>query len=261
MVYTVLHESSKLKELKVCIEELLHPLLEWPLRVHFFLEFIHKQNSPCRHRGLQTDLPQPRVIIPAAAYGGAMISFVLCPSELVKCRMQVQGTDSVVPKSSRYSGPLDCAIKTVKADGVTGIFRGGFATLLRESIGNAVFFSTYEYVRHYMHLQLHQNSDSSQRRHVVDIGIGVVTGGLGGIAFWCAVLPLDVAKTIIQTAPDRNDPRNPFRVLSSVSDHNRIHLAACQCHVTIQSGIPPSFKLGLLLFNLFLAVDLWESRT
>lgn len=54
--------------------------------------------------------------------------------------------------------------------------------MLRESIGNAVFFSTYEYVRHYMHLQLHQNSDSSQRRHLVDIGIGVVTGGLGGIA-------------------------------------------------------------------------------
>ncbi|KAI6705172.1 hypothetical protein NL676_008134 [Syzygium grande] len=186
---------------------------------------IYSQTKQSLQRGLQTDLPQPQVIIPAAAYGGAIISFVLCPSELVKCRMQVQGTDSVVPKSSRYTGPLDCAIKTVKAEGVTGIFRGGFATLLRESIGNAVFFSTYEYVRHYMHLQLHQTSDSSQRRHLVDIGIGVVTGGLGGIAFWCAVLPMDVAKTIIQTASDQNDPRNPFRVLSSI--YGRAGLRGC----------------------------------
>ncbi|XVF60574.1 hypothetical protein PTKIN_Ptkin08bG0058700 [Pterospermum kingtungense] len=33
------------------------------------------------------------------------------------CRMQVQGTDSLVPKSSSYSSPLDCAIKTIKSDG------------------------------------------------------------------------------------------------------------------------------------------------
>lgn len=32
--------------------------------------------------------------------------------------MQVQGTDSVVPKSSGYSGPLDCALKTIKSEGV-----------------------------------------------------------------------------------------------------------------------------------------------
>lgn len=32
--------------------------------------------------------------------------------------MQVQGTDSLVPKSSRYDSPLDCAVKTVKQEGV-----------------------------------------------------------------------------------------------------------------------------------------------
>lgn len=40
---------------------------------------------------------------------------------LLQCRMQVQGADSVIPKSSRYISPLDCAIKTVKADGVSSI--------------------------------------------------------------------------------------------------------------------------------------------
>ncbi|KAK5825755.1 hypothetical protein PVK06_020620 [Gossypium arboreum] len=128
--------------------------------------------------------------------------------------MQVQGADSV-PKLGSYSSSLDCAVKTIKSDGVTGMFRGGSTTLLRESVGNAVFFSVYEYVRYYMHLQL--NMDSSDPHNLTDIGIGILTGGLGGVAvsiltslrfeffnssyclyllifapqFWSAVLPLD----------------------------------------------------------------------
>ncbi|KAF8413850.1 hypothetical protein HHK36_001844 [Tetracentron sinense] len=163
---------------------------------------------------VQNSSPQLRVIIPSAAYGGAIISFVLCPSELVKCRMQVQGTDSLVPKSSRCSSPLDCALKTIKTEGVKGIFRGGFTTLLRESIGNAIFFSTYEYVRYYMHLQL--NAASSVHSNLIDAGIGIMSGGLSGVAFWSVVLPFDVAKTVIQTAPERSSSRNPFRILSSI---------------------------------------------
>jgi solute carrier family 25 carnitine/acylcarnitine transporter 20/29 len=183
--------------------------------------------------GVQSSGPQLQVIIPSAAYSGALISFVLCPSELVKvkwmeglyvaqlfsiftllflmvllwhwalqCRMQVQGTDSLVPRSRRYSGPLDCALKAVKTEGVrkssrfgnnindavlswhntfqvTGIFRGGFTTLLRESFGNAVFFSVYEYVRYYMHSRL--KAASSDNSHLIDVGIGIVSGGLGGV--------------------------------------------------------------------------------
>ena len=34
--------------------------------------------------GVHSEVPIPQVIIPSAAYAGAIISFVLCPSELVK---------------------------------------------------------------------------------------------------------------------------------------------------------------------------------
>ncbi|XP_040870580.1 uncharacterized protein, partial [Glycine max] len=34
--------------------------------------------------------------------------------------------------------------------------------------------------------------------------------------FWLTVLPLGVAKTLIQTNPDKNCSRNPFRILSSI---------------------------------------------
>ena len=52
--------------------------------------------------------------------------------------------------------------------------------MLRESIGNAVFFSVYEYVRYYMHLQL--KPTLSDHSNLTDMGIGIVTGGLSGVA-------------------------------------------------------------------------------
>lgn len=181
---------------------------------------IYSQSKKALQGGIQSDKPQPSVIIPAAAFGGTIISFVLCPSELVKCRMQVQGTDSLVPNSSKYKSPLDCVAKTFKSDGVTGIFRGGFTTLLRESIGNAVFFCTYEHLRYYIHAKL--KDPSHDPSNLFDIGVGVVTGGLSGIACWSVVLPLDVAKTIIQTTQCKSSTRNPFSILKSI--HTRAGL-------------------------------------
>ncbi|KAL5576712.1 hypothetical protein UlMin_018411 [Ulmus minor] len=197
---------------------------------------IYSQTKQKFQGDSHSSVPQPQVIIPSAAFGGAIISFVLCPSELVKCRMQVQGTDSMVPLSSRYSSPLDCALKTVKSEGVKGIFRGGFTTLLRESLGNAVFFSVYEYTRYHIHSQL--KSTSSDHRNLIDVGVGVMTGGLGGIACWCAVLPLDVAKTIIQTSPDKSFTRNPFQILGSIYKRNGVRGCYAGLGPTIVRAFP-----------------------
>lgn len=183
---------------------------------------VYSQTKQSLQGGVHSNVPNPRIIIPSAAYAGAIISFVLCPSELIKCRMQVQGADPLIQNSHRYTGPLDCALRTVKKDGVSGVFRGGVTTLLRESIGNVVFFSVYEHIRHYMHLQ---SKSSSYNSNLLDMGIGIVSGGLGGVAFWSAVLPLDVAKTIIQTAPDKSTTRNPFRVLDSI--YKRAGIKGC----------------------------------
>lgn len=47
-------------------------------------------------------------------------------------------------------------------------------------MGNAVFFSTYEHVRYHMHRKFRDSS--SGVTGLVDMGIGIVSGGLGGIA-------------------------------------------------------------------------------
>lgn len=63
---------------------------------------------------------------------------------------------------------------------MVGIFRGGCTTLLRESVGNAVFFSVYEYVRYHMHSRI--KAVPSNQSNLIDMGIGILTGGLAGVA-------------------------------------------------------------------------------
>lgn len=129
--------------------------------------------------------------------------------------------------ATRFSSPLDCAVKTLQSEGVRGIFRGSLATLFREAIGNAVFFCTYEYSRYWMHSYLDslQFSGSNHLSTAKDVGVGIMSGGISGMAFWAATLPLDVAKTIIQTDPDPNSSRNPFRILSMV--YKRAGMGGC----------------------------------
>ncbi|CAJ2678636.1 unnamed protein product [Trifolium pratense] len=151
---------------------------------------IYSQTKQYLQGGVQSGAPQPQVVIPSAAFSGAINSFVLGPTELIK---------------------------------VKGVFRGSSTTLLRESIGNATFFSVYEYMRYRMHSYI--KPASSDYSHLIEIGIGVVTGGVSGVAFWLVVMPLDVAKTLIQTNPDKNCPRNPFTILSSI--YKRTGLKGC----------------------------------
>ncbi|NP_001266899.1 Mitochondrial arginine transporter BAC1-like isoform 2 [Zea mays] len=186
---------------------------------------LTKELQGCTKGSYEVGRPHLQVIIPSAACSGALISCILTPTELTKCRMQVQGKDVI--HGARYSSPLDCAVKTLESEGVKGIFRGGLATLFREAIGNAVFFCTYEYSRYWMHNYLDSSRFSGSSHFVAakDIGIGVVSGGVSGMAFWTATLPLDVAKTIIQTDPDPHVSRNPLQILSMV--YKRAGLGGC----------------------------------
>ncbi|RWW61104.1 hypothetical protein BHE74_00031882 [Ensete ventricosum] len=148
---------------------------------------------------IQNNRPQLQVIIPSAAFAGALISFILCPTELVK---------------------------------VKGIFRGELSTLLRESIGNAVFFSTYELTRHHLHKQLSFSPPASSHRSkvLVDTGIGIVTGGLAGTAV-SKVKARFGDQAVVYTAPDPTYSRNPLQTLNASSQflqiYKRVGLSGC----------------------------------
>ena len=106
-------------------------------------------------------------------------------------------------------------VAACERDGIRGLFRGTFATMLREIPGNALFFATYELAQsafpRWTRKPPAQREDASSTVAAAGDGGGgggaaaayrvqealaaIACGGVAGSAFWLAVLPIDGAKT------------------------------------------------------------------
>lgn len=120
---------------------------------------------------------------------GFAVSWVACPTELVKCRLQSQG------KGGGYSGPVDCARSVVQARGVGGLYKGLGATFAREMPANGIYFGVYEGMKRAL-------AGKGKGTEGLEASKLMMAGGLAGVAFWGSVYPLDVVKTKIQTDSD-----------------------------------------------------------
>ncbi|GKV10698.1 hypothetical protein SLEP1_g22027 [Rubroshorea leprosula] len=139
--------------------------------------------------------------IVCGAGAGIAVSFLACPTELIKCRLQAQsalagsGTAGV---AVMYGGPLDVAKHVLKSEGGTrGLFKGLVPTLAREVPGNAAMFGVYEAVK--------QSMAGGQDTSKLGRGSLIIAGGLAGASFWFSVYPTDVVKSVIQV----DDHKNP----------------------------------------------------
>jgi Mitochondrial carrier protein len=74
----------------------------------------------------------------AGMVAGACTPAIVTPVEFVKCNLQVQGQDNT--KNRKYTGPLDCIIKTVRENGIRGMYKGYVATVMRESPGSGLWY-------------------------------------------------------------------------------------------------------------------------
>ncbi|XP_031502897.1 mitochondrial carnitine/acylcarnitine carrier-like protein [Nymphaea colorata] len=131
---------------------------------------------------------------------GVAVSFLACPTELIKCRLQAQSALASAAGSAavKYGGPMDVARHVLRSEGgMVGLFKGLVPTLAREVPGNAVLFGTYELLKQ----SLAGGKDTSK----LGQGSLMLAGGLGGASFWLAVYPTDVVKSVIQV----DDYKNP----------------------------------------------------
>ncbi|KAL6050302.1 Mitochondrial basic amino acids transporter [Balamuthia mandrillaris] len=128
----------------------------------------------------------------AAGMGvGACAAIPVCPVELIKTRLQVQGEAATRRGPPPYTGPLDCIRKTIRYDGVRGLFRGMNATWLRDIPSYAFYFWSYEATRRYL------TSDGASISQLSHLG-QLFAGGVGGMACWTCSFPMDVVKTRLQ---------------------------------------------------------------
>lgn len=120
-------------------------------------------------------------------------AFFICPSERIKCLMQVQG------KHKKYDGMLDCAKKVLRAGGLRSLYKGFGVTLLRDTPGNAAFFGTYELTKKALTSKMNEGNENPEKLSFVSV---LIAGGVAGTVNWIIALPMDVVKSRFQTAPD-----------------------------------------------------------
>ena len=64
----------------------------------------------------------------AGAFSAMGTTLILAPVERIKCLLQVQ---QIGAGPIKYAGPIDCFRQLIKEGGISSIYRGTFATLLR----------------------------------------------------------------------------------------------------------------------------------
>lgn len=143
------------------------------------------------------------------AGAGLAISFITCPTELIKCRLQAPNAVLAV----KYEGSRDVIRHTLRSElGMRGLFKGLIPTMAREVPGNAAMFGSYEALKQYM----------AGGRDTSNLGSGslILAGGLSGAFSWIFIYPTDVVKSVVQI----DDYRNP-KFSGSIDAFRKIHAA------------------------------------
>ncbi|KAG0762159.1 hypothetical protein G6F57_000130 [Rhizopus arrhizus] len=127
----------------------------------------------------------------SGAGAGIVNSILASPVELLKIKLQAQY------EQKQFNGPVDCAKYLIRRDGLAhGLFRGMWATIIREIPAYAGFYTGFEVVKR-------QLTDQEKREAtVLEL---MAAGAVGGIGYWVCCYPLDVVKSVVQnqTEPPR----------------------------------------------------------
>jgi len=135
----------------------------------------------------------------AGSLSGILAGFVLSPTEMVKCRLQVSGLSG----HSHDTGMIKMTMDIFRMEGLKGVYRGLTYTWLRDIPSYGVNFYAYEKSRRML---------CRDGEKVSELGMGrlILAGGMGGASSWLVSYPFDVLKSRVQIAG--GDIPNPLRM-------------------------------------------------
>ncbi|XP_034951726.1 mitochondrial ornithine transporter 1 [Chelonus insularis] len=128
----------------------------------------------------------------AGFFAAFFSSLTLCPTELIKCRLQAtRELQSVQGGIRQYISPWSLTKNIIRENGFTGLFRGLSSTIAREMPGYFFFFGGYELTRTLL-------AKPGQSRDDIGWQKTMVAGAVGGSVLWLVIFPADVVKSRIQ---------------------------------------------------------------
>ncbi|XP_030247011.1 solute carrier family 25 member 45 isoform X2 [Drosophila navojoa] len=142
----------------------------------------------------------------AGSVAGFVQSFIACPMELIKVRLQTHCyyNDYLYGQRRTAFGTFK---RIVKNDGISGLYRGLLPMMCRDVLPYGIYMLVYRHASHYM-----ENSDFVRKHrkpsNAINMNLLITTfaGAWAGVLSWVCVIPFDVVKTIMQA-----DENHKFR--------------------------------------------------
>lgn len=125
----------------------------------------------------------------AGSLAGFWAALVLCPTELIKCRLQAMREVQLDYSLTHTKiGSFKLTSRILRTEGIRGLFHGLRPTFAREMPGYFCFFFAYEFSREIL-------TPTGKRKE--DIGpLGtILSGGIAGVTLWTVIFPADVIKS------------------------------------------------------------------
>lgn len=168
------------------------PLVGWVLMDSVMLGSLHVYRRLVKEN-IYPEEPKMPILghCMAGVMAGWTVSLVAAPVEQLKARLQVQYD----PKTKIYTGPIDCAVKLIKHDGLKTLYKGLFPTLVFRT-NFIVWWGSYELITNYF----------KENTNMSDPSINFWAGGLSATCFWITAYPFDVVKNVI-VIDDVQNPR------------------------------------------------------
>lgn len=151
----------------------------------------------------------------AGSLASAFASLTLCPTELVKCRLQTMYEMEVSGKIVKSHNTVWSVVRGIlRKDGPLGFYRGLSSTLVQEVPGYFFFFGGYEVSRSFF-----ASGRSKDELGPVPL---MISGGIAGICLWLVIYPVDCIKSRIQVLSMSGKQARFLRTLLSVVESEGI---------------------------------------
>ncbi|XP_011365713.1 mitochondrial ornithine transporter 2 [Pteropus medius] len=127
----------------------------------------------------------------AGSLASGFAALALCPTELVKCRLQTMHEMEMSGKIAKSHNTVWSVMKGIlRKDGPLGFYHGLSSTLLQEVPGYFFFFGGYELSRSFF-------ASGRSKDELGPVSL-MLSGGIAGICLWLVIFPVDCIKSRIQ---------------------------------------------------------------
>ncbi|KAF9018641.1 mitochondrial tricarboxylate transporter [Hymenopellis radicata] len=159
-----------------------------------FVSYDHFKNMLADAEG---KVSAPRSLVAGLGAGMMEAVFAVTPSETIKTKL----IDDAHRPNPQYRGLFHGTAMIVRQEGIRGVYRGLFPTMMRQGANSAIRFTTYSTLKQFV-----QGAARPGQQLPSTITFGI--GAIAGVVTVYMTMPLDVIKTRMQSLEARSQYRN-----------------------------------------------------